>query len=304
MTASVRPPRTHSSTSVAQKVRFTEPVSSGTMCSVGPEHRTGPTLPTVTTESEPPLAAECRGAGDRFVLLHGFTQNSRCWGGFADDLAADHELLLIDAPGHGGSDTVIADLDGSARLVGEVGGRATYIGYSMGGRTALHLALDRPDLVEALVVIGATAGLDTAAERSERRRADEELADRVESIGVDAFIDEWLDQPLFSSLPESASSRAQRRANTATGLARSLRLCGTGTQRPLWSELDRLQMPVLVLAGEQDAKFVALGRRLASSIGPNAEFRIVPDSGHCAHLENPAATASMVREWRRRLHVP
>lgn len=279
-------------------------MSSGTTGSVGPGRGAGPTLPGVTTESEPPLAIERRGAGDRLVLLHGFTQNRRCWGAFADDLAVDHELLLVDAPGHGGSEEVVADLDVSARFVGEVGGRATYIGYSMGGRTALHLALSRPELVDALVLIGATGGLDSESERSDRRRADDALADRIEAIGVTGFIDEWLEQPLFATLTESSTFREQRRANTAAGLARSLRLCGTGTQRPLWDELGVLEMPVLVLAGEQDAKFIALGRRLASSIGTTAEFRIVPDSGHSAHLENPVATASMVREWHRRLLLP
>lgn len=270
------------------------------MRSVGPAHHTGPTLRTVTTEQEPPLSSGRRGAGDRLVLLHGFTQNRHCWGLFAEDLATDHELVLVDAPGHGDSDAVAADLDRSASLAGEAGGRATYIGYSMGGRTALHLALARPELVEALVVIGATGGLDTAEERSERRQADESLAERVESIGVDAFIEEWLDQPLFASLPESSTFREQRRTNTATGLARSLRLCGTGTQRPLWSELDRLEMPVLVIAGEHDEKFIALGKRLTSSIGSNATFEIVPASGHSAHLENPLGTASLIRSWRRR----
>jgi 2-succinyl-6-hydroxy-2,4-cyclohexadiene-1-carboxylate synthase len=252
----------------------------------------------VTTEPEQPLASERRGAGDRLALLHGFTQNRHCWGGFAEDLATDHELVLIDAPGHGDSGAVVADLDRSAFLAGLAGGRATYIGYSMGGRTALHLALAQPELVEALVLIGATGGLDTAEERSHRRQADESLAARLESIGVDAFIEQWLGQPLFASLPESSSSREQRRTNTTTGLARSLRLCGTGTQRPLWSELGQLEMPVLVIAGEHDEKFIGLGRRLTSSIGSNATFEIVPVSGHSAHLENPLVTAALVRSWR------
>jgi 2-succinyl-6-hydroxy-2,4-cyclohexadiene-1-carboxylate synthase len=253
----------------------------------------------VTTEAEPLLATECRGAGDRLVLLHGFTQNRRCWGEFADDLAADHELMLIDAPGHGDSGSLIADLEQSALLSGTAGGRAIYIGYSMGGRLALHLALARPDLVTALVLIGATGGLETDDERSERRRADEELADHIETIGVSAFIDEWLAQPLFASLSEQAAFRDERCTNTAAGLASSLRLCGTGTQRPLWSELGRLQMPVLILAGEHDEKFIALGKRLAANIGTNAEFMIVPDSSHSAHLENPHVTASLLRSWQR-----
>ncbi|MTA77686.1 MAG: alpha/beta fold hydrolase, partial [Actinobacteria bacterium] len=87
-------------------------------------------------------------------MLHGFTQTSDCWGPIAADLSADHELVLIDAPGHGGSRDAPADLDESARFSGAAGGRGTYLGYSMGGRTALHLALARPDLVERLILIG------------------------------------------------------------------------------------------------------------------------------------------------------
>ena len=245
----------------------------------------------------PQLAREVRGTGDRVVLLHGFTQNRSCWGPFADDLAVDHELVLLDAPGHGGSASIEADLDRSALLSGQAGGAAAYIGYSMGGRTALHLALAQPELVRSLVLIGATGGLDTEQERSQRCLADDHLADRIESIGVAAFIDQWLDQPLFASLTEAAACRAERRTNTAEGLAGSLRRCGTGTQRPLWDDLSELSMPVLVLAGEHDRKFIDLGHRLVASIGANATFVEVPSSGHSAHLENPQATAALIRRW-------
>jgi 2-succinyl-6-hydroxy-2,4-cyclohexadiene-1-carboxylate synthase len=230
-------------------------------------------------------------------MLHGFTQTGRCWGPFADDLAADHELVLIDAPGHGRSGGVAADLTLSAELSGEAGGVGTYLGYSMGGRTALHLALARPELVQRLVLIGATGGLDADAERSDRRIADERLAERIEEIGVEEFIDEWLHQSLFASIPEPVIGRAERATNSAEGLARSLRLCGTGTQRSLWPDLGRLTMPVLVLAGSEDAKFVSLGQRLCESIGGNATFASVPHSGHSTQLENPADTATIIRAW-------
>jgi len=243
------------------------------------------------------LAAQRRGSGPRIVLLHGFTQTSDCWGPLAEDLATDHELVLVDAPGHGGSGEVLADLEKSASLSGAIGGPGTYLGYSMGGRTALHLALARPDLVERLILIGATGGLDNEHERSDRRAADELLADRIEAIGVDEFVDEWLRQPLFSALDENVAHRTERCTNTADGLARSLRTCGTGTQRPLWSELNQLEMPVLVLAGASDAKFSELGARLCASIGANATFAAVPESGHSAHLENPTGTAVLIRGW-------
>lgn len=253
------------------------------------------------TTGSGPLHAEVVGpsGGDRLVLVHGFTQTGRCWGDFADDLSRDHELVLVDAPGHGGSTGVEADLPTGALLVGEAGGPATYVGYSMGGRLALHLALARPDLVQRLVLIGATGGIDGDDERAARRAADDALADHVLEVGVAAFLDEWLAQPLFAGLTPAAAAREERLVNTAAGLASSLRLAGTGTQVPLWERLSAIEVPVLVLAGVDDAKFSAIAGRLARSIGPNATVALVPRSGHTAQLENPADTASIIRRWLR-----
>jgi 2-succinyl-6-hydroxy-2,4-cyclohexadiene-1-carboxylate synthase len=236
---------------------------------------------------------------DRLVMVHGFTQTSRCWGSFGEDLARHHEVVAVDAPGHGGSDLVRTDLDGGAELLGRVGGPATYLGYSMGGRLALHLALRHPDVVERLVLIGATAGIDDPDERAARRRADEALADRLEQVGVATFLDAWLDQPLFAGLTPEAAHLQQRLTNTAEGLASSLRLAGTGAQRPLWDELPQLSMPVLLLAGVDDPKFAALAGRMARAIGAGATVALVPRTGHSVHLENPADTASIIERWLR-----
>jgi 2-succinyl-6-hydroxy-2,4-cyclohexadiene-1-carboxylate synthase len=248
-----------------------------------------------------PLHAETVGAegADRLVLVHGFTQTGRCWGPFADDLARDHELVLVDAPGHGGSADLRTDLWEGAALLGATGGRATYVGYSMGGRLALHLALRRPELVERLVLIGATGGIDDDAERAARRDADESLADHLLAIGVPAFLDEWLAQPLFAGLTPATACLDERLANTAEGLASSLRQAGTGTQEPLWDRLGAIEVPVLLLAGVDDAKFSAVAGRLARSIGPNATVAVVPRAGHSAQLESPLDTASIVRRWLR-----
>jgi 2-succinyl-6-hydroxy-2,4-cyclohexadiene-1-carboxylate synthase len=243
------------------------------------------------------LHAVAEGAGPRIVLVHGFTQTQACWGPVAADLARDHEVVRVDAPGHGGSGDVRADLREGAALLAEAGGPATYLGYSMGGRLLLHLALDRPDVVERLVVIGATAGIDDPAEREARRRADDALAGEVERDGVAAFVDRWLGQPLFAGLDESMQFRAERLTNTAAGLASSLRRAGTGTQTPLWDRLGAVEIPLLVVAGELDQKFTALGRRIVAAIGANAELAIVPAAGHTAHLEQPAAFLTLLRRW-------
>jgi len=243
------------------------------------------------------LATRSSGEGLRVVLVHGFTQTGASWAAVARDLATDHEVVCVDAPGHGGSGDVRADLVDGARLLGDAGGRATYVGYSMGGRLAMHLALDQPELVDRLVVLGATGGLDDEGERAARRAADEVQAASIEADGVEAFLERWLALPLFAGLPDDPADRAERRTNTAAGLASSLRLAGTGTQAPLWDRVHELAMPVLVVAGARDAKFTALGRRLTAAIGPNATLTLVPGAGHAAHLERPDAFLAVLRAW-------
>jgi 2-succinyl-6-hydroxy-2,4-cyclohexadiene-1-carboxylate synthase len=243
------------------------------------------------------LHAEVDGRGPRLVLVHGFAQNRNCWGPIAVDLARDHEVVRVDAPGHGKSSSFHAGLRTGARLIADQGGPATYIGYSMGARFVLHLALANPELVNAFVTIGGTGGIDGPEERAARRRNDDALADRLEHEGVDAFVDAWLAQPLFAGLSEEMQFRYERRENTVDGLAESLRQAGTGSQDALWSRLSRLDMPALVVAGGDDAKFTAEAHRLVDTIGANATLAIVEGAGHAAHLERPDAFLRVLRPW-------
>lgn len=243
------------------------------------------------------LHSERAGTGPRVVLVHGFTQTGRCWGRIATDLEEDHEVVRVDAPGHGGSADVEAGLRDGAGLIGHAGGLATYLGYSMGARFCLHLALAQPSRVRALVLIGGTAGIEDPAERAARREQDLRTAQRIATEGLEAFLDGWLDQPLFATLPPEAACRGERLANTVRGLQSSLVRAGTGSQEPLWDQLPRLSMPVLVVAGQRDAKFAAIGERMAAAIGGNATLALVPDAGHTAHLEQPEAFLSILRPW-------
>lgn len=234
----------------------------------------------------------------RLVFVHGFTQTRRSWDPILADLASDHEVAALDAPGHGSASNVDLNLVEGGAWLASTGGRATYVGYSMGGRLCLHAALAAPDAVRGLVLISATGGMDDVREREARRQADEALADRIERIGVPAFLDEWLAQPLFAGLSAAAQGRAERLDNTAAGMAASLRRAGTGTQEPLWDRLRDLRTPTLVVAGALDDKFTALGRRLADTI-PGAELAIVDGAGHTVHLEQPDAFLAILRRWLR-----
>jgi 2-succinyl-6-hydroxy-2,4-cyclohexadiene-1-carboxylate synthase len=232
------------------------------------------------------------------VLLHGFTQTSASWQPVADRLGERHDVRAPDLPGHGTATDERAGLWETAAVLAETHGPATYVGYSMGGRVALHVAVAHPEVVERLVLVSATAGIDDDEGRAARRKADEELADRIEAIGVDAFLDEWLAQPLFSGLSGDASGLAERRANTAAGLAASLRASGTGMMDPpLWDRLAAIEVPVLVVAGELDAKFRRLGAELVRSIGGNAELVVVAAAGHPVPFEQPDRFADALERW-------
>ncbi len=234
------------------------------------------------------------------MLVHGFTQTGQSWRPIADLLAEAHEVLTPDLPGHGRSPAATGDLDTAATQLGETCGRATYVGYSLGGRVCLHLALAQPDLVARLVLVSATAGIDDLDERASRLAADVALAIRIESGGdggLASFIDEWLSGQMFHRLGHEAADRPSRLSNTAAGLAGSLRHQGTGSQLPLWERLGELAMPTLIVAGEDDAKFTDLGERMALAIGPTASFILVPGAGHAAPFEQPAAFARLLGDF-------
>ncbi len=226
---------------------------------------------------------------DRLVLVHGFTQALRSWDRMAEALSETFKVVRVDLPGHGGSGAVEMNFAETATAIGEAGGAATYVGYSMGGRLCLRLALDRPDLVQALVLVGASPGLADAGERAARRAADEELAGEIERVGTAAFLERWLAQPMFATLEPEPEDLAGRLANAPAGLATALRRLGTGVQEPLWDRLDELAMPVLAVAGQDDVRYAHLAEEMADAIGVNAQAVALAGAGHAAHLQRPVS---------------
>jgi 2-succinyl-6-hydroxy-2,4-cyclohexadiene-1-carboxylate synthase len=228
------------------------------------------------------------------VLVHGFTQTQASWEPVAARLRSRWRLVRVDLPGHGGSAGVRAGFAEAAGLLGECGGRAAYVGYSLGGRLCLRLALDRPELVRALVLLGASPGIADPAARAERRADDETLAAGIERDGVAAFLERWLAGPLFATLPPARAGLPDRLANTPAGLASALRLLGAGAQAPLWDRLAGLRCPTLLVAGALDGKFAAIAAEMATAIGPAAQRELVPGAGHAVHLERPNELAALL----------
>jgi len=231
------------------------------------------------------------------VLLHGFTQTGRSWQAIGHALAGRYRSAAPDLPGHGDfaerrpASFVACD----AYLRALTDAPFTLVGYSMGGRIALHGALAVGARVRRLVLVGASPGLADAAEREQRRVADAALADRIEAIGAEAFAREWAAQPLFAGMPRGIADQidTDRRRNTATGLAAALRGLGTGVMPPLWERLEELAMPVDLVVGERDEKFKAIAERMAERI-PAAQVHVIAAAGHVAHLEQPGALAELL----------
>ncbi|MDZ7673630.1 MAG: alpha/beta fold hydrolase [Acidimicrobiales bacterium] len=243
------------------------------------------------------LHAEREGEGPPIVLVHGFTQTRNCWGPIATDLRADHTVVRVDAPGHGMSSEVPAGLRDGGLMIADQGGEATYLGYSMGGRYLIHLALADTELVRGLVLVGATAGIDDPAERAARAEADQATATRIRELGLREFVETWVAAPMFAGLPPEHQFRMERMENTVDGLESSVVQAGTGSQDPSWDELHRLDMPVLVVTGALDEKYTALGERLVDSIGANARLEVLAGAGHAAHLEDAPAFLTVLRAW-------
>jgi 2-succinyl-6-hydroxy-2,4-cyclohexadiene-1-carboxylate synthase len=245
------------------------------------------------------LAAWGRGAGPRLVFVHGFTQTSESWKPIADHFASTgYEAIVVDAPGHGESAALRADLYQAATIATRQLGPGVYIGYSMGGRLCLHAAAMYPREVIGVAVIGASPGIADEGDRALRHTADEQLAAHLEAIGVDAFLDEWLAQPMFDGLQLTDEQRADRLRNSVEGLAASLRLAGTGAQASLWPRLGEMTMPILAMAGELDHKFATTCHKIA--LGASAgRFEPIAGAGHAAHLQDPGRVITVLDGWLR-----
>jgi 2-succinyl-6-hydroxy-2,4-cyclohexadiene-1-carboxylate synthase len=229
------------------------------------------------------------------VLLHGFSGTSRAWDGVLEQLDRErYRPLALDLPGHGeasGAPRPITFAGCVAYVLDRAPARFALCGYSLGGRIALHVALAAPERVTRLVLVSSTAGIEDAGERAQRRAADRRLADELEKIPFEDFIERWRTQSLFAAEPPQARAlaREDQRRNRPEALAEALRGIGTGEMEPLWDRLGELSMPVTVLAGESDHKFAAIARRIAAG-APLAALVEVP-GGHGLLLENPGAVS-------------
>ena len=232
------------------------------------------------------------------MFVHGFTQTGASMAPLADRLVS-RSRVVVDLPGHGASASISCDLDEAASLVIEAAAGEPFdlVGYSLGGRVALHAACQAPANLRSTVVISASVGIADSSARVARLDRDRAMADALEASGdVGAFLDAWLANPMFATLPRAASDLEGRMANTTSGLADSLRRCSLGAQRWLLEELGGLERPLLMLAGARDDPFVAVATSTAAACRA-VTCAVIPGSGHVCHLEQPALTARFIERF-------
>lgn len=261
---------------------------------------------------------EVEGHGPPLLVLHGFTGSVAAWAEVRPKLTSFARAMFVDAIGHGGSaapaDPERYTLDWSTRdlstLLDILGiDTADVLGYSMGGRAALHFAVHAPERVRTLILESASPGIADEVERHKRAEADNALADRIEQVGVEAFVAEWESLPLLQPAPHVTAAarwgqRDLRLHNDPVGLANSLRGMGTGQQQSLWSRLPYVTQPVQLIVGELDARYRQIGERMQPLL-PRADLTVVPDAGHTVHLDQPAQFVRLVEsalvqtvDWR------
>jgi 2-succinyl-6-hydroxy-2,4-cyclohexadiene-1-carboxylate synthase len=258
------------------------------------------------------LHVEERGEGPAVLLLHGFTGSVETWHPFLARWRG-FRIVAVDLLGHGRSDApadparyafprCVADL---LNLLDALGiHRLAVVGYSLGGRLALHLALALGERLWALVLESATPGIVDARQRAARVRRDDSLAESLLREGLEAFVGRWESQPLFASqgrLPAAVRERLrrQRLSHRPEGLATALRGMSVGRQEPLWRRLSEVEAPTLVVVGALDERYCEIGRRMAAAL-PRGELEVVPGAGHAVHLERPRRFAAAVQSFLER----
>ncbi|MEG3919505.1 2-succinyl-6-hydroxy-2,4-cyclohexadiene-1-carboxylate synthase [Microcoleus sp. POL10_C6] len=244
----------------------------------------------------------------KILFLHGFTGSTQDFSRVIPLLSNSYCCLAVDLPGHGET-RVIGDescynISNTAQalihLLDDLQiDKCLLLGYSMGGRLALYMALHFPERFEKVVLESASPGLKTEKERSHRREADLPIAQKLENSNIKDFLFNWYDRPLFKSLKNSPNFDKlieTRLANNPLELAKSLRNMGTGNQPSLWEKLAQNHIPLLLLAGAYDDKFTSINTEIAS-LCPAALLEIVPKAGHNIHFENIDTFVALVREF-------
>lgn len=247
------------------------------------------------------------------LALHGFTGSGLDFECFVENTADQFTWWVPDLMGHGDSPvtenvddyTVSAHIEYLDKIAKDIGSRFMLLGYSMGGRLALRYALQRPELISHLILVGATPGIENPEERKLRQQSDEALADTIMKEGVKRFLKTWNEQPIIKTqenIPDflRTSMMKRRHQNNPLGLANTLRAMGTGTMEPLWGRLNEIKCPVTLITGEMDNKFCEIIKQMQKQV-PAISHKIIPKAGHAAIWEDMNSFINLISSSNRAL---
>lgn len=250
------------------------------------------------------------------IFLHGFTGAASDWEFAIENIDSQYYPIAIDLPGHGESEVSdeINDysIDSNNNIISTIIeklqiSKVVLLGYSMGGRAALSFAVQNRSRIKALILESTTAGIENADERNKRLLSDIELAEKIENIGVEAFIKYWMEQPLFESqklIPQEKYQKIvkDKLNNNKKGLANSLRGFGAGKMVNLWNKLDDLSFPIQIITGSLDKKYEQIASKMINQI-PSSDHRTVLGAGHNVHLEKPKEFIKLVNNFLEKLKL-
>ncbi len=241
------------------------------------------------------------------LFLHGFLGDLREFDRVTDHFSDQFYCIAVDLPGHGKTQvksdryyTMAATAKGLIQLLKTLRVEQCFIiGYSMGGRLALYLTLNFPKYFLKTILESSSPGLRTEKERTQRMQRDRDLAHKLETEDFSDFLAQWYSQPLFATLqqhPDFEQMLEHRLQNNPLNLAKSLCYLSTGCQPPLWENLNHNTIPMLLLAGELDEKFIKINAEIAER-SPFTECRRVDRCGHNIHLENTALFVHHIKQF-------
>uniref|UniRef100_A0A803KVH6 Mandelate racemase/muconate lactonizing enzyme C-terminal domain-containing protein n=1 Tax=Chenopodium quinoa TaxID=63459 RepID=A0A803KVH6_CHEQI len=256
--------------------------------------------------------------GNTLLFLHGFLGTGEDWTPIMTALSGSAKCLSVDLPGHGSSK--LQSLDGSgnptegqslsieviaavlSQLINKIStGKVTLIGYSMGARIALYMALRFSGQIDGAVMISGSPGLRDEIERRIRAAKDDSHAQSIISFGLVPFLENWYSSDLWNrehpSYDKIVASRLEH--HDIHGLAKALSGLSIGRQMPLWEDLKHCKIPLMFVVGEKDEKFKSISQNISRVMGQTTIYEAVevPDCGHAVHLENPLALVRLLRQF-------
>jgi 2-succinyl-6-hydroxy-2,4-cyclohexadiene-1-carboxylate synthase len=242
------------------------------------------------------------------VWLHGFLGNLTDWDQLVNRFRDSYCCLALDLPGHGQTRTYGGQpaysmpwcAEGIIGLLNELGiAKAHLIGYSMGGRLALYLAVNYPGYWHKIIIESASPGLPSIEEKKERWQFDQKLAARLKHGDFRQFLSDWYAQPVFGSLrfhPDFAVLQKNREQNNRLELSRSLRGMSVGKQPSLWNKLPQIKLPIMMLVGQNDLKYVRIGEMM-QRVHPILNLKIVENCSHLVHFERPGLFGDLIESF-------